>query len=405
MDGKSYANIMVLGRTGVGKSTFINYLLGKDVCKTGIGEPVTPGFDTYEFNNISGGNIKGLSLRIYDSKGLEVKDYQTIKDDIITFLKKQCNSDNIYEWIHSIFYCVNIGTGRLEPEETAFIQNISETITQTIHIILTNCEKSKEGRMEYENMRQYIRSQLKDSRIRIFGVNSVDTRTRAGRIYPAFGRDAVLEQIFEMLWHDIARKVAGNYARDLHEACYVCLHKAEYHMKKLIDDANSFKLLKEMINDSDTYVNNLFEDHFDTAESDIEKTKFQLKIEYQKKLEPLIEFCNKYGVQIGFELEIDDPFDFFAYDFDIDIDEIFSRTDVGKFMDDLDNLDEDNIWEMIGGIGKGLVWLASWKKHIKSTLYSVFQELYHAIPSKQAIERNIYSELIKEYTVSHTLLR
>lgn len=36
-----YANIMLLGRTGVGKSSFINYLIGKDVCKAATGMPVT----------------------------------------------------------------------------------------------------------------------------------------------------------------------------------------------------------------------------------------------------------------------------------------------------------------------------------------------------------------------------
>ena len=34
-------NILVLGKAGVGKSSFLNYLVDKDVFETGIGEPVT----------------------------------------------------------------------------------------------------------------------------------------------------------------------------------------------------------------------------------------------------------------------------------------------------------------------------------------------------------------------------
>ena len=48
---KKYANIMLLGRTGVGKSSFINYLVGKDVCRVATGMPVTQGFETYEYDN------------------------------------------------------------------------------------------------------------------------------------------------------------------------------------------------------------------------------------------------------------------------------------------------------------------------------------------------------------------
>ena len=68
-----YANIMLLGRTGVGKSSFINYLIGKDVCKVATGMPVTQGFATYTYNT---GKIP---LRIYDSKGLEVENYSNQK--------------------------------------------------------------------------------------------------------------------------------------------------------------------------------------------------------------------------------------------------------------------------------------------------------------------------------------
>ena len=76
-----YANIMLLGRTGVGKSSFINYLIGKDVCKAATGMPVTQGFATYTYNT---GKIP---LRIYDSKGLEVENYSNQKEEIIKFIK------------------------------------------------------------------------------------------------------------------------------------------------------------------------------------------------------------------------------------------------------------------------------------------------------------------------------
>ena len=44
---EKYANIILLGRTGVGKSSFINYIIGKEICKTGNGKSVTQTYNEY----------------------------------------------------------------------------------------------------------------------------------------------------------------------------------------------------------------------------------------------------------------------------------------------------------------------------------------------------------------------
>ena len=45
---KTCARILLLGKTGVGKSSFVNYFLGKDVAVTGIGKPVTQELKEFE---------------------------------------------------------------------------------------------------------------------------------------------------------------------------------------------------------------------------------------------------------------------------------------------------------------------------------------------------------------------
>lgn len=68
---KKKYNILVIGKTGVGKSSFINYFLGQDVAETGTGKPVTkPGF--YEFSFA----MEGFPVILYDSWGLEADKYQ-----------------------------------------------------------------------------------------------------------------------------------------------------------------------------------------------------------------------------------------------------------------------------------------------------------------------------------------
>nr|WP_252866342.1 GTPase [Wohlfahrtiimonas chitiniclastica] len=57
-------NIAIIGQTGVGKSSLINYLFGDNVAKTGVGKPVT----TNGFHEIKH-FIKDMPVNIYDSWG------------------------------------------------------------------------------------------------------------------------------------------------------------------------------------------------------------------------------------------------------------------------------------------------------------------------------------------------
>ena len=46
--GNNAANILICGKTGVGKSTLINAVFGDHLAKTGIGQPVTQGIELIE---------------------------------------------------------------------------------------------------------------------------------------------------------------------------------------------------------------------------------------------------------------------------------------------------------------------------------------------------------------------
>ena len=56
-------NLLVVGKTGVGKSTLVNAMFGSDVAQTGIGEPVTRGLTHYA--------LPDSVLGLYDAEGFE----------------------------------------------------------------------------------------------------------------------------------------------------------------------------------------------------------------------------------------------------------------------------------------------------------------------------------------------
>ena len=306
MSEKKYANIMLLGRTGVGKSSFINYLVGKEVSKTGTGMPVTQGFDTYEFNDVA-----GIPLRIFDSKGLGVRDYGQIRREIFSFVQKCCGSEDIYEWMHSIFYCINVDSRRVEPEEIDFIKMFNGKISQTVHIIMTHCELSTEGRKKSEAMVNHIKSQLKDEKIRIYCVNSVESRTRVSTT-PSFGRQEVLDQIFELLWFDMAHKVAKEYAKEFCEGLERIVRDTIFNScDKAINEVSTIGFISDLIydkNDMMDRIEKIFDEYLEECGVMMEK----MEEKCQATLKPLVEFCNEYGNSLGYEIELCVHFDSFT---------------------------------------------------------------------------------------------
>lgn len=61
-------NILIAGKTGVGKSTLINAAFQGDYATVGQGRPITK--ETREIKK------EGIPLTLWDTRGLELKDYK-----------------------------------------------------------------------------------------------------------------------------------------------------------------------------------------------------------------------------------------------------------------------------------------------------------------------------------------
>lgn len=133
-------NIIVAGKTGVGKSTLINAVFREKLAQTGMGKPVTE-----HMRKIS---KKGIPLSIYDTRGFELgKEVQLqVKQEVIDTISKGLAMKDINKAIHCIWYCINTASNRVEPEEIQWIKELSREnqITQVpIIIVLTQSFSKK----------------------------------------------------------------------------------------------------------------------------------------------------------------------------------------------------------------------------------------------------------------------
>lgn len=141
-------NIIVAGKTGVGKSTLINAVFREKLAETGMGKPVT--------DHMRKITKKGIPLAIYDTRGFELgKEVQTeVKQEVIDTISKGLATQDINKAIHCIWYCINTASNRVEPEEIEWLKKLSKDnqITQVPIIIVLTQSFSKKKAHEMRRM-------------------------------------------------------------------------------------------------------------------------------------------------------------------------------------------------------------------------------------------------------------
>ena len=140
-------NIIIVGKTGVGKSTLINSVFRGNLTETGLGRPVTSEMRKIEKSN--------FPLAVYDTPGFELSQGQQnkVKDEILATIKKGVSKNDINEAIHCIWYCINVGANRTFDEtEVEWLRDFTESnqVAQVpIIVVLTQaCPKKKAAEMK-----------------------------------------------------------------------------------------------------------------------------------------------------------------------------------------------------------------------------------------------------------------
>ena len=184
-------NIIVAGKTGVGKSTLINSVFRDKLAETGMGKPVTD-----HMRKIS---KKGIPLSIYDTRGFELgkEVQQQVKQEVVETISKGLATQDINKAIHCIWYCINTASNRVEPEEIEWLKELSkenQTTQVPIIVVLTQSFSKKNA----DAMRKMLLDENLDV-VQIVPVLAEDYEIDDDYVAKSYGLDVLIHVMGEAL--------------------------------------------------------------------------------------------------------------------------------------------------------------------------------------------------------------
>lgn len=190
-------NLLVVGKSGTGKSTLINTVFGEEMVQTGVGKPVT--------NQISLIEKDDFPVRIYDTVGFEIGSLGfDIKDVVKSFkrnpvqqlIKKVQATETQDDDIHVVWYVISGSGSRIEDAEISFVNWLVEQKIPVI-IVLTKSYDLTEANLLKDKVEQLVSVSKK-----IILVLAKETETQA-----PFG----IEELIQMTTDDLPQGLQASF--------------------------------------------------------------------------------------------------------------------------------------------------------------------------------------------------
>lgn len=179
---RGHLNILIAGRTGVGKSTLINSVFQGDFATTGQGRPVTK--NTEEIKK------EGIPISIFDTRGLEMADFAATLGTLREFVRERSNRIDPAQHIHVAWICITEDSRRVEKAEEDLIKMLTGYQIPTIAVIT----KARSDNGFRDTVKQILPSANNVVRIR-----AISEKLDEGIVLPSMGLKELVELTMQVV--------------------------------------------------------------------------------------------------------------------------------------------------------------------------------------------------------------
>lgn len=157
LDDELILNLLILGQTGVGKSSLLNKLAGKPLFRTADdkegGAKVRPNTDYGIF--LETVEIDGKKVNVYDSWGLERNKAKEWDKLIKKELEERSVDKDIKDWFHSVTFCISAGKNGMEYIE---IDTIKKFLNEKYNVIVALTQADYGNKEENDKLIDIIKN-------------------------------------------------------------------------------------------------------------------------------------------------------------------------------------------------------------------------------------------------------
>ncbi|MFH5069610.1 YcjF family protein [Enterobacter cloacae complex sp. 2024EL-00215] len=184
-------SILIAGRSGVGKSTLINAVFQQKMAETGQGKPVTQ--NTREITK------EGVPLTIFDTRGLEMSEFQETHADLERLIKERSSDRDSNRHIHVAWLCIQEDGRRVEQAEI----DLHNMLARHMPVISVVTKARSDNGFKNE-----VQRLLPESR-NVIRVRAIQEEMDDGYIIKAMGLESLIELTSEVIPEGKRRALAA----------------------------------------------------------------------------------------------------------------------------------------------------------------------------------------------------
>ncbi len=185
-------NILIAGRSGVGKSTLINAVFQQNIAETGQGRPVTK--NTHERTK------EGIPLTIFDTRGLEMSEFKETLTDLERLVKDRAAERDTNRQIHVAWLCIHEDGRRVEDAEI----DLHNMLAKHMPVIAVITKARSDG-----GFRNEVQRLLPECR-NVMRVRAISEELDEGHVLKPLGLKELIEMTSEVIPEGKRRALAAS---------------------------------------------------------------------------------------------------------------------------------------------------------------------------------------------------